>query len=205
VTPGTSAFSPSIAFAPSPAFTVSAGFVGSPKPEPTVPVGASSVIHRSEDLAPSKQLPLTARLIDSETPEDSSNLELSVQYEPSAVVPASAAAQASGDWVDSRGFEMTDGLVSQPIEASSNLDHTVELSKSLPLDETGGFAGTYPIIETAGLNETEGFETTKTYAASQVFSPSDDFTAHPRSAYGRRSIMNLSGYLFFVFFFGDGQ
>jgi hypothetical protein len=131
----------------------------------------------------------------------------SVQFgEYTALVKASSVIQESVEFVDSGGLGLTDGFVgSQTAQDSSNLKPSVEWAESIAVGETGQFTATEAGIGTVGLKGTEALPPTNEYLQSQVFSASNRFTEQLRTLpRRRRSLMSLSGYLFFVFFYGDG-
>jgi hypothetical protein len=103
----------------------------------------------------------------------------------------------------SRAFEPTAELAASAAEPGSvNLRPSVDFRGSAAVGETGGFGETQG-HESEALKGTQGFEATDGHPASQAFSASALFTNRDAVYQGHRPLINLSGYLFFVFFYGD--
>jgi hypothetical protein len=168
--------------------------------EPGVPVSACVV--------PPGTILFSATKVFGRTPAfaGSADWTKSAEVTPSAAVPASREIGASPNLVESAPLEVSDGLGrSDPMTGSLELKPSTDFAQSKAAGETGEFAGTGLLDGTNGLKGTKGFEATKPNSASQDFSPSHLFTRRRDAYKHHRPIVNLSGYIFFVFFYGDAD
>jgi hypothetical protein len=120
----------------------------------------------------------------------------------------SAAIVPSSQHRASNSFFASELAVSGPIaasheaSASAGFEASAQIGESAAVGETGRLVQSQGIPGTGRFGETGALERTGTHVPSQEFSASSPFTDMDRPN-RQGSLVELSGYLFFVFFYGD--
>jgi hypothetical protein len=141
---------------------------------PTSPVSLSAGWNATGEIGPSVG-PLGSRAIPaSHSLPQSEQVELSSSFGRSGALGPSANPKPSAEW-----------------KASAGRGETEEFGETAAYAESGGF------------NETREPESTKGYSGSPGFSASVPFSQRNSPYHRRRFLTDLSGYAFFIFFYGD--
>jgi hypothetical protein len=114
--------------------------------------------------------------------------------------------RAIGESVEFRNSRLADSESlrrSRAFSGSSNWNETEQVLDSIGFKATEGFKES-GIGKSAEIRETGLFEGTLTYSPSPRFSPSHSFTGMKDRYRRGRSVVDVGGYVFFFFFYGDG-
>jgi hypothetical protein len=140
------------------------------------------------------------------------SLDSSVGWSPTIELAESVAGLASREigpsekLADSGPLELTAGFSgSEGASESSNLKASGDFDGSGAAGETRGFEDTQKCDGSDGLKETQRIEASQPYTGSREFSASSSFTEGRDRYRGGRSLIKLSGYLFFFFLYGNPQ
>jgi hypothetical protein len=164
--------------------------------DPDCPVSVCIVPPGTTPFSPSNPFKQTGGFANSAEWTNSSPVQ------PSLAPLASRAIPPSAGFAGSRSL-VTDGFApSNPIAESANLRESAGFSRSIAPGETQLFQASGQHQETR-LIETGNFEATEPNAASQGFSPTHSFTERKSPYPARQSLIEMSGYIFFLFFAGD--
>jgi hypothetical protein len=171
-----------------------------PTYDPEVSVSICLIRFGTEYFSPTKRLGQTAGFA------QSAEVQTTPGINPSEQIIGSGAIRESADFRESGLLVATDSVAqSAGLSRSSNWRPSQEVSGST------GFAASDELKVSESGARTAEIEGTRILEGTDAMSPSQEFSASPsfterKDRYRRgRPIMELSGYLFFVFFYGDRQ
>jgi hypothetical protein len=166
--------------------------------DPDVPISVCIVPPGTTLFSRSKQLNPTAAFAVSHGWGGTQEMPPSARVGASAEIPNSAALAASD--VFARTHELAP---SKAGAGSAGMKPSADFTNSMSIDRSEEPGRSQAYRESDGLEKTQPLKGSVAHGATKAFSATSSFTEVNRLYKHGRSLIDLSGYLFFVFFYGD--